>query len=209
MDDASVGAGGEERTRRCPGYRERAHDVDGQDPLELLERGIEGRFAADDAGVAHADVDAAERRGHVRYGPFGSIGIADVHSDDVSAPTERADLRHGFRRVAALDEADVGAEPGERDRDRPPDALARSGDERDLAREELGEGRRHAAIVGGSCYSTVIPARSAGGGGYCGFSRRSVSTSSVATTRSRTHLRSAGTTCHGAHSVEVSPSASS
>ena len=68
-------------------------------------------------------------------------------SDDVSAPTERADLRHRVRRVAALDETDVGAEPGERDRDRPPDAPARSGDERDLAGEELGEGRRHAPIL--------------------------------------------------------------
>ena len=95
--------------------RTRRH-VDGQDPLELLERGVEGRLAADDARVADADVDAAERRGHVSFGGAGSPS----RPDDVGAATERGDLRGGFRRVAALDEADVGAEPGERDRDRRP-----------------------------------------------------------------------------------------
>ena len=65
----------------------------------------------------------------------------------MGAATERGDLRGCFRRIATLDEADVGAEPGERDRDRLADALAGSGDERNLAGEELGEGRRHAAIL--------------------------------------------------------------
>ena len=47
------------------------------------------------------------------------------------------------------------------------------------------------------------------GGGYCGSIAVSVSTSNRDTATLRAHLRSAGTTYHGAHAVDVSLSVSS
>ena len=54
-----------------------------------------------------------------------------------------------------------------------------------------------------------MPSMPGSGSGSCGSSRSSSSTRSCATASALTQFRSAGTTCHGAHSVDVSVSASS
>src|SRR5262249_31409436 len=58
-------------------------------------------------------------------------------------------------------------------------------------------------------YSTRVPSRPGSGAGIWGSRRVKTSTRRVATATSRAHLWSAGTTYHGAQSVDVAVSASS
>src|SRR6266487_2022825 len=65
------------------------------------------------------------------------------------------------------------------------------------------------ADLGARVYSTLNFSIPGSGSGSLGSIRWSASTRSCATATDFTQLRSAGTTCHGAHSVDVSVSAAS
>ena len=106
---------------------------------DVHERGLEPA-----ARVVDEHVDAVERRDPVAH----RVGVADVEQLGVRVPARAGDLTGGARQPVGVSIADrdVGAEAGERDRDRRADALRRAGHDRATAGEEHGVGRdRHRA----------------------------------------------------------------
>ena len=110
-------------------HQECTIEVGGKHPLPAGKRKIDDFAQLLDAGIAHHDVDATQRRDGVAHQFFDLVFAGYVGLPGVCDATVVAD---GFgSRVGAIDievrDADLRALPGERQRDLPADAATRAG----------------------------------------------------------------------------------
>ena len=102
------------------------------------------RFAGTKTGVVDEDVQPTETLHDARRPPAAIWSRhVDVHLDGQRAATHRLDLGHevvGRTRLAQA-QRDIGPRVGQSQRDRPPQAARRPGDQRGLAGEAEARGR--------------------------------------------------------------------
>ena len=104
---------------------------------QSASREIHDVGAPRDARVVHEDVDTAERRHHPAHHLVDGGHIAHVRVESEALATERGDgIGRGLGRAAVGVGGDhVGSRPGQGQRSRVADAVARSGDDGDSLRE--------------------------------------------------------------------------
>ena len=114
-------------------------DVDREDLLPQLERGLDRAHALQDAArVGEEDIDRPELFLGLRDHPLDGRRIRHVGLEREPAPAELLDLGDGRARLVGggeIGERDVGAGASERERGGAPDAGSAPGDERDAIRK--------------------------------------------------------------------------
>ena len=106
-----------------------APQIDADDPLPILERGVEKAAAEADTGIVDENVHGLDLRVYRLGERAHALGVGDVDDFRHRVASERADVLGGAARGAFLDVADddVRAPAGERQRRLPADAAAGSG----------------------------------------------------------------------------------
>jgi hypothetical protein len=118
----------------------RGVEVDRQHLPPVLLAHLRRRRAAQDAGVVHEHVEAADGLGAALHEPPGRVGVEprEVGLERLRSPAQGAHLLHGLPRRQHVERADVRARPRQSDGEPPPEAAGGPGDQAGAAREREG-----------------------------------------------------------------------
>ncbi|GCC48041.1 hypothetical protein chiPu_0032526, partial [Chiloscyllium punctatum] len=117
--------------------KERSPDVDGEELVEISDRGLFDRRGFGHSGVRNKDVEPfADDLADLGGEPVRALGVREIEADRLgpaSCGLDLVDYRACLCGVASVVDQDLGSRPGESEGGGSPDAARGAGDERGLS----------------------------------------------------------------------------